>query len=334
MTPDRQQSCRTIPEALASMLLLPRRGENEPSRTLWAGGLMQRFRAYNLLIGGSPPAPASAISEDTRSPRSRQRTSGGWTQGLSPLGRERGRATTQTATHRHLERLVVTAGDDERRRIGADLHDGLGQQLTGLACLGIALHDRLKSTCPTEAEQAGLIARLANEAMTQARALARGLCAIQLDQVGLPAALRDLADQSGLLFRITCRLRCSGAPPPGRQAGAIHLYRIAQEAIHNAVRHGNASRVFILLIIGRRRSRLVVRDDGCGFDAVRQRNASSGGLQLMRYRASAIGAEFSLQSTRGSGTRVACTFPHLSNETHPSSATDGCDAQASHPARR
>ena len=106
---------------------------------------------------------------------------------------------------RWLEQQLLTISDAEQQRIGADLHDGLGQQLTGMACLTAALRDRLKKVAPAEVENADLIARLASESVSQTRALARGLCPVLLEQGSLSGALEDLTYQSQLLHGIECR---------------------------------------------------------------------------------------------------------------------------------
>ena len=222
-------------------------------------------------------------------------------QGVTFFGRD-------VTERRWLERRILTISDAEQQRIGADLHDGLGQQLTGLACLAAAMRDRLKASHPNECEQAELIARLANEATMQARALARGLCPVQLEQTGLLSALEDLTCQSQLLLGISCEFRTRGPPPSCDHMTAIHLYRITQEAINNAARHGSARHVVVRLVGRGPHHRLIVTDDGLGFDASAGRPAPGGGLRLMNYRATVIGADFSLISRPGRGTRVACSF--------------------------
>ncbi|MEO7597653.1 MAG: histidine kinase, partial [Opitutus sp.] len=132
---------------------------------------------------------------------------------------------------RWLEQQLLTISDAEQQRIGADLHDGLGQQLTGMACLATALRDRLKKVAPAEVESADLIARLASESISQTRALARGLCPVQLEHGSLIGALEDLTYQAHLLHGIECRFRAEGKLPKCEHLTSIHLYRITQEAI-------------------------------------------------------------------------------------------------------
>lgn len=212
------------------------------------------------------------------------------------------------SARRSLERWLLTISDEEQQRIGADLHDGLGQQLTGLSCLAAALRDRLARAHPAEAPQAELIARLANEAVAQSRALARGLCPVQLENAGLLVALQELAAQARTLHGVKCRFEVKGAPPACDHLTSLHLYRITQEAIHNAVRHGQARHIRIVLFSRRREHRLTIADDGKGFDAAAQGRAPGSGLRLMGYRATIIGGVLSLDSHPGGGARVTCHF--------------------------
>jgi len=212
---------------------------------------------------------------------------------------------------RRLEHALLTATDSEQQRIGADLHDGLGQQLTGLACLAAALRERLQASQPNDAAQADLIARIANEATEQSRALARGLSPVQLEHHGLSSALEDLTFQSQRLHRIECRFRTRGQLPQPDHLTAIHLYRITQEAIHNAVRHGEARSIHVSLISGRSAHRLVIEDNGKGFDPQSPGEVGSRGLKLMGFRANIIGGTLTVTSHPGRGTRVECLFGDL-----------------------
>lgn len=217
---------------------------------------------------------------------------------------------------RRLEQQLLTVSDAEQQRIGADLHDGLGQQLTGLACMAAALREKLQSTQPAEAPQADLIAKLANDAVEQSRALARGLSPVQLEQHGLISALEDLTYQSQLLHRVECRFLAKGKPPRPNHIAAIHLYRITQEAIHNAVRHGEARRIEVSLISTAAGNRLIVEDDGRGFDPKKSRQVSSRGLRLMGFRANIIGGILSVKSQPGKGARIECFFGNLTPESN------------------
>ena len=209
---------------------------------------------------------------------------------------------------RRLEHLLLTASDAEQQRIGADLHDGLGQQLTGLACIAVALRDRLRHKLPAEADNADLISRLANEASEQSLALARGLSPVHLEAHGLASALEDLSFQSQRLHHIECRFSLRGPPPKIDHLVAIHLYRIAQEAIHNAVRHGGAQRIHIGIVSRGARHRLLVLDDGQGFDARPDQRRMGRGLCLMGYRANMLGGTLAIHSMLGLGARILCEW--------------------------
>lgn len=226
---------------------------------------------------------------------------------------------------RELERWLLSISDQEQQRIGADLHDGLGQQLTGLSCLAAALRDRLGRIFPAEAEQAGLIASLANEAVAQSRALARGLCPVQLENAGLLVALEELAGQAQTIHGVKCRLEVKGAPPVCDNLTSLHLYRITQEAMHNAVRHGQARHIRLVLFSRRNRHRLTITDDGCGFDVAAPGRTTGAGLRLMGYRAAIIGGTLSLESRPGGGACVTCqftTFAHQHEINHSRKAPD------------
>jgi PAS domain S-box-containing protein len=209
---------------------------------------------------------------------------------------------------RRLEQQLLSISDAEQQRIGADLHDGLGQQLTGIACLATALRDRLKKRAPEESENADLIGRLASESVAHTRALARGLCPVQLEQGSLVGALEDLTYQVQLVHGIECRFRADGVPLPCDHLTAIHLYRICQEAIHNAIRHGKAKHVLVTLVSRRPEQRLTIKDDGTGFDLHSMKNGSGAGLRLMNYRANMIGGTFSAESEPQRGTQVSVLF--------------------------
>ncbi len=208
---------------------------------------------------------------------------------------------------RWLEQRLLTISDAEQQRIGADLHDGLGQQLTGMACLAAALRDRLKKIAPQEAENADLIAQLASESVSQTRALARGLCPVQLEHTSVVGAIEDLTYQAQLLHGIECRFHAEGPQPNCEHLTAMHLYRITQEAINNATRHGGAKHILVTLVSEGREHRLRIEDDGSGFETAGRADAGVG-LRLMGYRANMIGGTFFVESQPGRGTQINVLF--------------------------
>lgn len=230
--------------------------------------------------------------------------------GITFLGRD-------ITERRWLEQRLLTVIDAEQQRIGADLHDGLGQKLTGLACLATALRDRLVKGDSENAEQANLIAALSNDATLESRALARGLCPVQLEQAGgLVSALQELVDSTEVIQGVRCRFRGPAQFDCDHLTG-VQLYRISQGAINNALRHGEARNIEVTLTAtGREEFRLTIADDGKGFDAD-ARPLSKGGLRLMEYRANMIGGSFLVDSQPGLGTRVTCEFSTANNRRKP-----------------
>ncbi len=227
---------------------------------------------------------------------------------------------------RRLESRILSISEAEQRRLGADLHDGLGPHLTGTACLAAALRDRLQAARSVYAADAATVATLVDSAIEMTRGLARGLCPVQVEKRGLSAALEDLSFQVQRLKGIACQVDLSKAPSLIAYADpetAMHLYRIAQEAINNVLRHGNARRILVTLGSIEGRPFLAVDDDGRGFDLKRQARERGLGLQLMAYRAAMIGGVFrALRSPLG-GARVECVLSHPLRRKRPAPRTAG-----------
>ncbi len=213
---------------------------------------------------------------------------------------------------RRLEREVLEISEEERRSIGRDLHDNLGQMLTGVGLLSQNLARKLRKADAPGAEEAAKIENLIKEADEQVRGLARGLVPVDLEAEGLADALRRLADQTEHIFDGTCTFKEAGTAAVHDSTVATHLYRIAQEAVHNAVKHGKARRIAIMLASGDKRIRLRVKDNGVGFPeeeaAVHESQAGGMGVRTMHHRARMIGASLEIQSTSGEGTSVTCTM--------------------------
>jgi PAS domain S-box-containing protein len=223
---------------------------------------------------------------------------------------------------RRLERELLRIQTDERRRIGQDLHDGLGQMLTGTGLIAKGLARRLHEAQSPAAADADEIVSLIREADQHARSLARGLVPVDLEQDGLPAALARLCRQAETLFSISCTLEVIGPVEEAARAlqEATHLYRIAQEAISNGVRHGRARRVAVTVAAGSDFLRLRVEDDGSGIGhavvaggaamppdpAEEQRGM---GVRIMHYRARILGGTLEIRPGADRGTVVTCTVP-------------------------
>lgn len=225
---------------------------------------------------------------------------------------------------RRLEQEILSISEQERRRIGQDLHDGLGQMLTGTGLLHKNLADRLGREDHPMAEEAAEITDLIRDADQYARDLARGLTPVDLEASGLSEALRRLADNAQRLFDVNCVFEETGTTLVHNSQAATHLYRITQEAVNNAVRHGEAERIRIILAGGSDQVRLRVHDNGSGFDQSDTENGGMG-LRIMKYRARIIGGSFDVSSTIGTGTTVTCTLPRtadINNASGSSSSTN------------
>ena len=209
---------------------------------------------------------------------------------------------------RRLEREVLEISEQEQRRVGHDLHDGLGQELTGLAFLSQNLGRKLADKSLPEAADAQRIESLTNKAIEQTRELARGFSPVELGPDGLPAALRELANKVEGVFHVPCELESNDDIRIPDDAASLHLYRIAQEAVNNAVKHSKATRIRIALGTADQDTALSVTDNGIGLPGEEFRGKGMG-LSLMLYRARAIGASLDIRSAPAGGTVVSCTYP-------------------------
>lgn len=205
-----------------------------------------------------------------------------------------------------LEQELLVISNRERQRIGQDLHDGLCQQLAGIEFRHVVLVQELAGNPRLQAEALEL-GQLLRDAMQQARMLAHGWLPVQTGPQGLMAALKTLAVASEKLFNIACRWECPRPVYLADAKVATHLYRIAQEAISNAVKHGRARAITIALGQSGPDVTLTITDDGCGMSD--DRAAVKGmGLRIMDYRADIVGAVIRIHPASGQGTCVSCTF--------------------------
>jgi PAS domain S-box-containing protein len=210
---------------------------------------------------------------------------------------------------RNLEREIQEISEREQRRLGQDLHDGLGQSMTGIAFLAKVLQQKLQAKAIEEAEAAGNIASLINEALSQTRRLSRGLCPVVLDSNDIEAALEQLAENLRTLFSISCELHCDPEINIIDNAVAVHLYRIAQEAATNAIKHGHARNVMLSLTGNGSRVILKIKDDGTGFPATPKSKGM--GLRVMHHRARMIGATLTMRQPKEGGITVTCSVPRV-----------------------
>lgn len=220
---------------------------------------------------------------------------------------------------RRLEMEVLRISDAERRRIGQDLHDGLGQQLTGIGLIARSLARHLGRENHPAAATAEDVTALLQEADELARSLARGLVPVELGANGLSSALTRLAVNAERMFGFSCVFE-SGVESYNLlrdPEAATHLFRIAQEAVSNAARHGQPSHVHISLVASDERLRLRVSDDGTGLKSTAIDAAHEGpggmGLHIMHYRARIIGGSLEVRPGSGGGTVVTFTLPPSSD---------------------
>jgi signal transduction histidine kinase len=212
-------------------------------------------------------------------------------------------------------REIIRISNREQMRIGQDLHDGLGQHLTGVAFMSKALEKQLGTKGLDEADTASQIRELIDRSIDVSSALSRGLYPVSLEKNGLGFALRELADNTEALFHVSCSASVDETVAVKDKEAAIHLFRIAQEAVSNAVKHGEPDSVRIELRKDRNTLVLSVTDDGVGIAEVP--GAAEGlGLQTMRYRANVIGAELQLRKGGLGGTVMRCSIkkPGISHE--------------------
>jgi len=202
----------------------------------------------------------------------------------------------------------LQASERESRRIAQDLHDGLGQLLAGTAHMAGALQKDLAAKSRPEARQMDRILKLVSEAISQARSLSRGLHPVEPESNGLMVALESLARQTKSMFKIQCRFTCPRPVLIRDNSVATHLFRIAQEAVSNAIKHGNPGHIGISLTVTPERIQLAIIDNGKGMP-VRQRKSTGMGLRIMRYRAGMINGTLAIENQPGGGAAILCAAP-------------------------
>ena len=211
---------------------------------------------------------------------------------------------------KHLEKAVLDISAREQRRIGQDLHDGLGQQLTGIAFMSKVLAQKLAGRSQDEAPDAAKIVHLVNEAISKTRELSRGLLPVESDSLGLMSALERRSGEVENLFGIKCRFTCDQPVLISDQDVATHLYRIAQEAVNNALKHGRATRIDISLKKTGEGILMSIADDGVGLPENLGSSGGKGlGLRIMKYRAKMIRGTLRVERGPERGTIVTCTAP-------------------------
>jgi PAS domain S-box-containing protein len=211
----------------------------------------------------------------------------------------------EIARRRGLEGQILEISDSEQQRLGQELHDGLCQNLTGVAFMARSI--ALRSKTPEQARDIEKIAQLVNEAASDTRNLSRAMHRSDLDAVGLVDGLQDLVDRE--IWKTPCRLEVKPSFHIEDDTAAAQLYRIAREAVINANKHAQAREIVIAVGSGRKGIVLSVSDDGVGFQS--ELNSTRGlGVSIMKCRARSIGGRLEIESPKKGGTRVACYLPH------------------------
>ncbi len=213
----------------------------------------------------------------------------------------------EMAERMRLESEILEIGSREKLRVGQDLHDSLGQKLTGAMFLSRTMATKLAEAGHEDRESAERINELLKDSLAQVRRLARGLAPVELGDEGLANALQRLATDARETYGIDCEFHAEGDSRIRDTKTALHLYHIAQEAVNNAARHGQPRGIRITLAAEDGGGRLTVEDDGKGLP---EKPTSGGGmgLRIMQYRASMIGGLLDVQRRKEGGTIVTCRF--------------------------
>lgn len=224
--------------------------------------------------------------------------------------KQRTQALTQEMAERErIERELLEITEREQRRIGRDLHDSLGQHFTGVALAGQVLEGKLAARNLPEAADASHMVELVQEGIAMSRKIAKGLHPLEIEENGLMQALEELAAISSDLFRVSCHFECDSPVLIRDAATSGHLYRITQEAVSNAVKHGKSKNIIVQLETLDDGIVLRITDDGIGLPT--ERNHSEGmGLRIMAHRTSIIGGTFDARRDGAGGTVISCALRH------------------------
>ena len=212
------------------------------------------------------------------------------------------------AERQRLEEEILQISEREQRRIGHDLHDSLCQHWAVTAMAGQVLSEKLAAKSLIEAADAAEIVSLAQAGITLTRNLAHGISPAEMETEGLVTAFRGFAANISKMFKIACAFECESPPQIDDTATATHLYRIAQEAVNNAIRHGKPKQIVISLSSRKGCVELTVEDDGNGLPDDWQKNRGLG-IRIMAHRAAMIGGTFSIEPNPTGGTFVKCSIP-------------------------
>ncbi|MEM7394811.1 MAG: PAS domain S-box protein [Verrucomicrobiota bacterium] len=226
---------------------------------------------------------------------------------------------------RQTQKAIVTAGESAQEALGRELHDGMGQQLTGLTLLAKTLEKKAaRENSPLEGDARNIM-RVAREALDEAKRIARGLYPTVLEKYGLCVALEQLAEAQTHRHGIPCRFETEESFDFGDKSIELNLFRIAQEAVNNAARHAEAQEILIRCRSEQQRMSLTVADDGTGLE--NETEGTEGmGLITMQYRAGLIGGALSIRNRPDGGLLVECTLPYPA----PGLSSHADDSQTEH----
>jgi len=225
--------------------------------------------------------------------------------------------STDITDRKKIEKEILEIEERERQRIGRDLHDGVGQLLTGIAFKSEYLHHSLRKTNKVEAKQAAEIERLVNDVTSQVRILVKGLSLFDKDAEGLISAFNELALNVKKIYNITCDFKCDQKIIVKDHTIATHLYRICQEAVNNAVKHSKTDYILISLFSNTKHLVLAVKDNGIGLpdiSKIHKKKNKGIGLETMKYRANMINSFFDIRKDPEGGTIVTCTVENKNQE--------------------
>jgi len=223
--------------------------------------------------------------------------------------RQRTTALTKEMQERaRLEEEILEISERERSRIGHDLHDSLCQHWSATAMAGQVLSEKLAAKSLNEAADAREVVKLIEDGITLTRNLAHGISPVELETAGLVTAFHELGTNVSRMFKITCTFECDSPPPIHDGTVATHLYRIAQEAINNAIRHGKSTQIVMSLSHRKGRVELTIEDDGVGLPDDWQQNRGLG-TRIMAHRAAMMAGTFSIEPNPTGGTFVSCSIP-------------------------
>ncbi|NPU95855.1 MAG: hypothetical protein HPY51_01395 [Candidatus Omnitrophica bacterium] len=217
---------------------------------------------------------------------------------------------------KRLEWEIARISHREQNRIGRDLHDGLGQLLTGISCLVQGLAKKLHTHLPACLPHVEEIANLVKQAISQTHGLSQGLMPVKLEDSGLVNALAELAEQTGRIHNLPCHFLCWSQEIPSDDTVSLNLFRIAQEAVNNAVKYSRADRIWITLRNTPDKLVLSIKDNGIGLPRNHERSDGLG-LRIMNYRAGMIGAKLCIRSTPRTGTVILCILKHPRPDSNP-----------------